>query len=417
MLSLYENLMNLVAQSEVESVKDDSLILDAFYFDDQKDDKTGKTYRIFNYRLASYTSFQKQDAKNCRGTMFDITDINKPILVSLPPEKFFNYEEGVGEKEHIRHRFVDKMEKLDGSLISTYHIYSDGKDKKELLFNIGFKSKGSIKSAQANEATKIIQSNSELHKEIVDFCFTSEATLNFEFISPENRIVVFYDKPQVVLLSARFHEDGQMLFGHKLREYLIANDYHLLAEQIVDTVNVSELNLTGKSQIEYVADIREEKVAEHGEGYVIELQREDGSNYLVKVKNKEYLELHNLRGNVDLMNGNFGSSFTDKNIAKAVLMEISDDLKSLFSKSEFAINKIVEVENKVIPKYNKMVHDVELFYNENKHLDRKDYAVKVHSNPEIKPYMQLLMNHYLNRHKDADYKEFALNKNNIEMFI
>lgn len=55
--------MNLVAQSEVESVKDDSLILDAFYFDDQKDDKTGKTYRIFNYRLASYTSFQKQDAK------------------------------------------------------------------------------------------------------------------------------------------------------------------------------------------------------------------------------------------------------------------------------------------------------------------------------------------------------------------
>ena len=152
--------MNLVDQSEVESVKDDSLILDAFYFDDQKDDKTGKTYRIFNYRLASYTSFQKQDAKNCRGTMFDITDINKPILVSLPLEKFFNYEEGVGEKEHIRHRFVDKMEKLDGSLISTYHIYSDGKDKKELLFNIGFKSKGSIKSAQANEATKIIQSNS-----------------------------------------------------------------------------------------------------------------------------------------------------------------------------------------------------------------------------------------------------------------
>lgn len=417
MLSLYENLMNLVAQSEVESVKDDSLILDAFYFDDQKDDKTGKTYRIFNYRLASYTSFQKQDAKNCRGTMFDITDINKPILVSLPPEKFFNYEEGVGEKEHIKHRFMDKMEKLDGSLISTYHIYFDGKDKKELLFNIGFKSKGSIKSAQANEATKIIQSNSKLHKEIVDFCFTCDATLNFEFISPENRIVVLYNKPQVVLLSARFHEDGQMLFGHKLRKYLITNDYHLLAEQIVETVNVAELNLTSKAQIDYVTDIREEKVAEHGEGYVIELQREDGSNYLVKVKNKEYLELHNLRGNVDLMNGNFGSSFTDKNIAKAVLMEISDDLKSLFSTSEFAINKIVEVENKVIPKYNKMVHDVELFYNENKHLDRKDYAVKVHSNPEIKPYMQLLMNHYLNRHKDADYKEFALNKNNIEMFI
>ena len=109
---LYNNLMLLVEQSEdvqtSELCSGDNIALDAFYFDDQKDELTGKTYRIFNYRLASYTSFQKQDAKNCRGTMFDITDINKPILVSLPPEKFFNYEEGIGEKEHNKHRFGDK---------------------------------------------------------------------------------------------------------------------------------------------------------------------------------------------------------------------------------------------------------------------------------------------------------------------
>jgi hypothetical protein len=42
-------------------------------------------------------------------------------LVSLPPEKFFNYEEGFGRKQfHERGRFGDKMEKMDGTLISTF---------------------------------------------------------------------------------------------------------------------------------------------------------------------------------------------------------------------------------------------------------------------------------------------------------
>ncbi|CAF1557651.1 unnamed protein product, partial [Adineta ricciae] len=57
-------------------------------------------YRIFNYILCSYEQFSYPSALNCRGTMFDITDAENVQLVCLPPEKFFNYEEGNGVNIH-----------------------------------------------------------------------------------------------------------------------------------------------------------------------------------------------------------------------------------------------------------------------------------------------------------------------------
>ena len=128
---------------------------------------------------------------------------------------------------------------------------------------------------------------------------------------------------------------------------------------------------------------------------------------MVKVKNFEYIELHNLRGNSDLNNGFYGS-FTNKNISKIILMEKSDDLKSLYSHNQAAIDKIIANEEYVIPKYNKMIHDIDSFYLENAWLERKEYANKVQDDENLKPYMYLLMNKYLNRHKEDDYKEFAL---------
>lgn len=82
-LELYENLMALCAKSE------------AFSFKDFKLDT--RTYRIFTYRLASYSDFLNPGALECRGAMFEINDFFGEIvpenLASLPPHKFFNWEE------------------------------------------------------------------------------------------------------------------------------------------------------------------------------------------------------------------------------------------------------------------------------------------------------------------------------------
>ena len=106
---LYHQLMALCESSESFHFKD-------FVVDNQ-------TYRIFNYRLASWSEFQKPGAMNCRGTMYCVTDPNTPVLMSAPMEKFFNYEEGT--VDHTLSKMHTKMVKMDGSLISSYMHLTD----------------------------------------------------------------------------------------------------------------------------------------------------------------------------------------------------------------------------------------------------------------------------------------------------
>jgi T4 RnlA family RNA ligase len=104
-------------------------------------------YRIFNYHLCSYEQFHKHpSALNCRGSMFDVTDPENVKLVCLPPEKFFNYEEGNGLNIHPLGTFGVQMEKLDGSLISTY-LHKE---------QVRLKSKASLTSSQALETMQLL---------------------------------------------------------------------------------------------------------------------------------------------------------------------------------------------------------------------------------------------------------------------
>lgn len=110
--NLYNDLMNLVNETD-----------SSFYFTDQEEN--GQMYRIFNYRLASYTEFLKPNALNCRGTMFYINENNEFLgLAALPPAKFFNDGE------------------IKGHINSPYELYNRAKkayDESELseeIFNI-----------------------------------------------------------------------------------------------------------------------------------------------------------------------------------------------------------------------------------------------------------------------------------------
>ncbi len=124
---------------------------DTFYYKDIR--LQSINYRIFNYRLCSYATFQSRTAAlNCRGTMFNISNSKNIQLVSLPPEKFFNYEEGFGQKQfHECGRFGDKMEKMDGTLISTFLHRTHSKEQVLRL-----KSKQSLTSKQAMESMQLL---------------------------------------------------------------------------------------------------------------------------------------------------------------------------------------------------------------------------------------------------------------------
>jgi hypothetical protein len=65
-------------------------------------------------------------------------------------------------------------------------------------------------------------------------------------------------------------------------------------------------------------------------------------------------------------------------------------------------NNIEKLENWLMPKVSAKIAEFENFYQENKHLDRKSYAIK--ANSTYKFSMSRVMNLYLG--KNPDYKEF-----------
>ena len=358
----YNNLMDLIKNDESFFFKDFNL--------------QDKTYRIMNYHLASWTSFQSPSALNCRGIMYDVTDPTNVKLVSLPPEKFFNYEEG--GVDHTKGKFGDKMVKMDGSLISTYTHEGE----------IYFKSKGSLFSSQALDAMKLVSkeehsSFKEELKKLVDMGYT----VNLEYTSPENRIVVPYQEEKLTVLSVRSHLDGQNYFATKLKKLLDQHGLHTVKSNMVVHESLHDKPL---EHSKFVDDVRAEQ---EGEGYVVEIVIDESISYLTKIKNLKYIALHHTKDSVN----------SPKRLFEAVIEEGTDDLRSMFADDPYVLNKVEEMEKLVQPIFNHIIKTVEGFCEENKELSRKDYAIKAKS--EHPEYMGMLMNAYLNQ--PIDYKTFA----------
>lgn len=368
---LYEDIEALVKKDEAFFSKD-------FTLED-------KVYRIYNYRLASWTIFQSPGALDARGIMFDITDPSNVTLVSLPPQKFFNYEEG--GINHALGKLGDKMVKMDGSLISSY-IHKG---------NVFLKSKGSLSSSQALDAMKLLdnEENKKFKDELVSLV-KEGYTINMEYTSPENRIVIPYQKEELTVLSMRKHEDGENFFASKLIDLLEKKGG--FPEMLIHMVLFEKLHNQTIEQLKFVDDVRKEQ---EGEGYVVEIILDEKNSYLTKVKNLKYIALHQTKDSVN----------SPKKLFDAIIEEASDDLRSMFAEDPYVLNKIKEMEDHVQPIYNHMIKTVEGFYDENKSLERKDYAIK--GQKDLPQFMTLLMNSYLKR--PVNYKEFA-KKHRKEMF-
>ena len=368
---LYNDLTQLIKNDEAFFAKD-------FFLED-------RTYKIFNYRLASWTSFQSPGAMDSRGIMFDVTNTEKVVLVSSPPQKFFNYEEG--GVDHTKGKFGDKMVKMDGSLISSY-IHND---------QLYMKSKASLFSSQALDSMKFLnkEENKDFKDELTKLA-KSGFTINLEYTSPENRIVIPYQKEDLTVLSVRSNLDGQNYFASKLIKYLEKEGgYDTIIKKMVkfESLHGQEID-----QIKYMEDVRKEQ---EGEGYVIEVVLSDTNSYLTKGKNIKYIALHQTKDSVN----------SPKRLFESIIEEASDDLRSMFADDPYVLSKIKEMEDHVQPIFNHIVKTVEDFHAENKNLERKDYAIKVQK--EAPQFLGLLMNSYLN--KPNNFKEFA-KKVRKEMF-
>ena len=349
--TLFSNLVHLTETTEV------------FYKQEFKLDNS--IYWIFNYRLASYSDFQLPSAKWARGTMFEVDSNGIMVrLASLPMPKFFNLNENP-ETMNLDLNEIDWVEtKSDGSLMSTY-IHNG---------ELRLKSKGSLFSEQAIDAMKWLNRPENMAlKHMLHHSTSIGFTCNLEWCASFNRIVLFYPEPELIYLN---HIDMETLrYSGNLvgfREYMFSRPY----------TNVG--NLSMKEFIEQVPDMQDDI-----EGFVFVMK----SGQRVKIKTKKYISLHHAKDSIN----------NPRRLFECVLDEATDDLRSMFSSDQAALELIQNMENTVQKLYNHLVNTVETYYNTNKHLTRKDFAIKGKQSLNSMEF-GLAMNLYTGRVND--YKEF-----------
>lgn len=310
---------------------------DAFFFKDFTD-RDSYTYRIFNYRLASYSDFMLPGAMECRGIMFRFHPAGTDITcVCRPMEKFFNAGENPYTMDLDYSGAQKIMIKEDGSLISTW-VDVNG--------HLRLKTKGSLTSEQAVDAAHWLswESNYKFREDM--HALTDNGwTVNLEWVAPWNRIIMNYDEPKLVVLNVRHIETG---------EYLKEECYpESVYNKSVPHFRVHPADLH-QALVEYVHGL------EGFEGVVVQLPDRH-----VKIKTKWYSHLHAAKDSID----------NPKALIATILSEGIDDLRAIFVDDSYVINKIDKYEALISHAYNFVYKHLEQFHAQWKDSSRKDYAI------------------------------------------
>lgn len=229
-------------------------------------------YNIYNYSPeVQFSKKWNNVTMNCRGLILDW----KYNIIARPWKKFFN----LGEV-NLGFQLTDPvevMDKADGSLGILYpEVHPEGLD---VYWHIA--TRGSMHSEQAEHATKVYR------EKYGNFDPMPGYTMLFEIIYPSNRIVLDYgDMDDLVLLGAVENETGYYIGpqaaksmwrerGHFDPHYL---RYAEWPGPVVETYSYSDIT----TALGHMG-------RKNAEGYVIRR-----GNFLVKVKEPDYLDLHRL---------------------------------------------------------------------------------------------------------------------------
>ncbi|QDH49134.1 RNA ligase [Pantoea phage Phynn] len=356
--TLYQNLMTVC--EEVEH----------FYFVDQVTPMQTQV-RIFTYRLGGYSDWLRPGALECRGIMFEMKD-GKPVsLLCRPMEKFFNYSELVAwqklDKNPIQlgDSVLDVMIKEDGSLISTFLDAG----------YLGVKSKASVKSDQAMQAYALIAQDPALSARLTELA-KDGYTANMEFVSPNNRIVIGYEKPALVILNVRNNETG---------EYVDYKD--LFADPVLRGYLVEKARI----EIDDLDQFVKESYRQTGfEGYVIRTDKG-----FVKIKTDWYVALHRTK---DSINNN-------KQLFLNIAENTVDDLKQLFIDDMVALKKIDAFETLFLDSLNTLVTLANEKVAANKGKSKKDFAIALSA--DMTPYGKLVFGPLMKYYEETDQQKLV----------
>jgi len=227
----------------------------------------GYDVSIFNYRLAVYSDFIDNFAFEMRGLTFVFNEDGSLFKRYLLLHKFFNLNQ-VPESQYslvadLGIRSIYNKE--DGSVASFIRLPNG---------SVLGKSKMSFDSDQAAGMNRLYRTNEDL-KRFVDWSLDNDYVAVFEYVAPNNRIVLRYFDEELILLRLRDNKTGEYLYLSKF-----SKEIGSLKKAPSDVATLDEL-------------VELSHTAEDKEGWIVEFS----NGLFIKVKTAWYCERHGLLTN------------------------------------------------------------------------------------------------------------------------
>lgn len=241
------------------------------------------SYTVVDYVYALPDSFDDPVRRECRGLKFD----RSGRIIARGLSKFFNISEKPETQPHLIDFSIPHVitEKLDGSMVHGCVLDNQA----VLMTRMGLSDQAKMADALLTDA----QREYIKHSALIGY------TLIFEFTSPQNRIVIRYDEPQLTLLAVRDTYSGEYLSKDVLQS--VAADMHLpLVRHLPSDWNDAQ------AFVDYARTIR------GAEGFVVRF--DDG--LWVKAKGDDYVLKHRAKDSV----------MREKNVLALVLRGELDDV-------------------------------------------------------------------------------------------
>jgi len=320
----------------------------------------GFNVAIYDYRLASIGDFVDDEAFELRGLTFVENPETGEWERNLLLQKFFNYSQTEGwMPEDLDNKKITRVQnKEDGSIIS-FVKFPNG--------SIRAKSKTSFESDQAKMAQEFFDRKS-IMKEEVDYLLSKGKTPVFELVSPENQIVLEYQKTELVLLQIR-NEDGTYMSEKDLKWYSM-----VMCVNQAKVFDIDDLLEKGKEvgahtvldTLLYYKKTSQENI----EGWVVTF--EDGQ--MAKIKTDHYIQLHGIIG---------PDAFRENLLIQTILDGNMDDVIAQLVPGEKK-DKMIEMDRKIVHNFNHLINVFKglrgKYFNEFSE-NRKEFALKYSKEP------------------------------------
>ena len=287
----------------------------------------GFNISIFNYRLVQYSDFKDNSAFETRGITYVFNSDGSLFKRYLLLHKFFN---------------LNQVEETQYSLIKDYQIKSisnkeDGSVASFIRLPNGrviAKSKMSFESDQAVGMMRIYNFNKEL-RDFVNWSLDNDIISVFEYVSPQNRIVLKYSDEELILLRLRDNKTG---------EYLDLSKY----SDKIGSIKVAPSDVGTLDELVELSHSVEDK-----EGWIVQFT----NGLFIKIKTSWYCSLHGLLTN-DLYREHILVNYILDEKIDDILGQIPEEEKEAHER----IDKIISiVKHSVVEKVDDILKSYDLF--------------------------------------------------------